>query len=206
LFTGLIECTGIVRTAGAVLLIETDKDLGVARGDSLAVNGSCLTVTGIEGKRIGFDVSPETFRRIVAPIPGMRVNLERSLAADGRLHGHFVTGHVDTIGTVTKVKKANRFAEITVTFPGEHSLLTVEKGSIALSGISLTIASLAETDFTVAVIPATLSETNAKEWKPGFHVNIEFDIIGKYVIRAAKAVRSNESLREYLEQYQSGRS
>jgi riboflavin synthase len=136
----------------------------------------------------------------------MRVNLERSLAADGRLHGHFVTGHVDTIGTVTKVKKANRFAEITVTFPGEHSLLTVEKGSIALSGISLTIASLAETDFTVAVIPATLSETNAKEWKPGFHVNIEFDIIGKYVIRAAKAVRSNESLREYLEQYQSGRS
>ncbi|MCK5133192.1 MAG: riboflavin synthase [Candidatus Sabulitectum sp.] len=206
MFTGLIECTGTVRKTGREFQVEAGKELNLSRGDSLAVNGSCLTVTKIDRANLFFDVSPETFRRIVAPVPGTRVNLERSMSAEGRFHGHFVTGHVDAVGTVTKLKKASGFSEITVSFPGEHSVLLVEKGSVTVSGISLTVASLADGNFTVAIIPETLEATNAGEWKPGYCVNLEFDIIGKYVTRAALAVRSKESLREYLEQYESGRS
>lgn len=206
MFTGLIECTGTVKTAGALLGVESSRDLNLSRGESLAVNGPCLTVTATSGKLIQFDVSPETFQRIVAPVPGMRVNIEKSMPADGRFHGHFVTGHVDAVGIVTKARKAAGFTEFSFSCPAEHLLYIVEKGSIAVSGISLTIASLSETGFSVSVIPATLCETTAGEWKPGYRVNLEFDIIGKYVMRAAQAARSKESLREYLEQYQSGRS
>lgn len=205
MFTGLIECTGTVRKTGRGFQIEAGKELNLSRKDSLAVNGSCLTVTKIDRANLFFDVSPETFRRIVAPLPGTRVNLERSMPAEGRFHGHFVTGHVDAVGTVVKVKKTSGFSEITVSFPGEHSMLLVEKGSVTVSGISFTVASLTERNFTVAVIPETLEATTAGEWKPGYCVNLEFDIIGKYVTRAALAARSKESLREYLEQYESGR-
>ncbi len=206
MFTGLIESTGTVRKTGSGLQIEAAEDLDLIRGDSIAVNGSCLTVTKIDGRQLYFDVSPETFRRTVNSIPGSTVNLERSMAADGRFHGHFVTGHVDVAGTVTKVKQSSGFSEITVSFPGEHSLLLVEKGSITVSGISLTVVSVTGSSFTVAVIPETLKATTAGEWKPGYRVNLEFDIIGKYVTQAALAARSKESLREYLEQYETGRS
>ncbi|MCK5841262.1 MAG: riboflavin synthase [Candidatus Sabulitectum sp.] len=206
MFTGLIESTGIVRKTGSGFQIEAGKDLDLTRGDSLAVNGSCLTVTKIERKNLYFDVSPETFRRTVNPIPGSKVNLERSMAAEGRFHGHFVTGHVDAAGTVTKVRKTSGFREITVSYPEEHSLLLVEKGSVTVSGISLTVASVTGSSFTVAVIPETLKATTAGEWKPGYRVNLEFDIIGKYVTQAALAARSKESLRKYLEQYETGRS
>lgn len=205
MFTGLIECTGTVRKTGSGFQIEAGKDLDLTRGDSLAVNGSCLTVKKIEKKYLYFDVSPETLRRTVNPIPGSKVNLERSMAAEGRFHGHFVTGHVDAAGTVTKVKKTSGFSEITVSFPEEHSLLLVEKGSVTVSGISLTVASLTGSSFTVAVIPETLKATTAGEWKPGYRVNLEFDIIGKYVTQAALVARSKESLREYLEQYETGK-
>lgn len=206
MFTGLIECTGVVRSTGSRFQIEVGRSLELVKGDSLAVNGSCLTVTNIEGRNLFFDVSPETFRRIVKPTPGSRVNLERSMAADGRFHGHFVTGHVDGVGTVTKVKRTSGFSEITISFLKEYSALLVEKGSITVSGISLTVASLSSENFVVAVIPETLEATTAGDWKPGYLVNLEFDIIGKYVTRAALAARSEKSLREYLEQYQSSRS
>lgn len=206
MFTGLIETTGTVKSTGRGFQVEAGKDLDLIRGDSLSVGGSCLTVTKIEGRQLYFDVSPETFRRTVTPISGSKVNLERSMSADGRFHGHFVTGHVDAVGTVTKVKKTSGFNEITFSFPGEHSLLLVDKGSITVSGISLTVVSLAGNSFSVAVIPETLKSTTAGEWKPGYRVNLEFDILGKYVTQAALAARSKESLREYLEQYETGRS
>ncbi|MCD4708543.1 MAG: riboflavin synthase [Candidatus Sabulitectum sp.] len=205
MFTGLIECIGTVKKAGSRFQIEAERDLGMKSGDSLAVNGSCLTVTKTDGRNLFFDVSPETFRRIVTPIPGMKINLERSMPAEGRFHGHFVTGHIDAVGIVTKVKRTSGFSEIAISFTREYSVLLVEKGSVTVSGISLTVASLTERDFTVAVIPETIKATTAGEWKPGYPVNLEFDIIGKYVTRAALAAHSNESLREYLEQYQSGR-
>jgi len=206
LFTGLIETTGTVKNTGRGFQVEAGKNLDLVPGDSLAVSGSCLTVTKIEGRQLYFDVSPETFRRIVAPTPGAKVNLERSMSAEGRFHGHFVTGHVDAVGTVTKARQTSGFSEITVSYPREDSLLLVEKGSITVSGISLTVASLNGNSFTVAVIPETLKATTAGEWKPGYRVNLEFDIIGKYVTQAALAARSKESLREYLEQYETGRS
>ncbi|MCK5785884.1 MAG: riboflavin synthase [Candidatus Sabulitectum sp.] len=206
MFTGLIECTGTVGRTGSVLQIRAEKDLLLSVGESIAVNGSCLTVVKTDRKDIFFDVSPETFNRIVTPAPGMKVNLERSMSADGRFHGHFVTGHVDAVGSVTQVKRTSRFSEVSVSFPKEHSLLLVEKGSITVSGISLTVASLRRDSFLVAVIPETLLSTTAGEWKPGYRVNLEFDIIGKYVTQAAQAAQSNRSLREYLEKYESGRS
>ena len=201
MFTGLIECTGKVKKVGSVLQIKSDKQLSLSIGDSLAVNGSCLTVTNTAGNMISFDVSPETFARIIPPTVNATVNLEHSLAVSDRMHGHFVTGHIDTIGSVVKTKTAKGFSEITISFPPKHSLLLVEKGSVAVDGISLTVASLTEKTFTVAVIPETIGVTTAGLWKPGYRVNLEFDIIGKYVIRAAKAAGASKTLRNYLEQY-----
>ncbi len=205
MFTGLIESIGIVKSTSGRFQIETEENLQLSIGDSLAVNGSCLTVVAIQKKNVFFDVSPETFNKTVKPVSGSIVNLERSMAADGRFHGHFVTGHIDTVGTVTKVKKISAFGEITVSFPVEFCLFLVEKGSVTVSGISLTVINLTDRSFTVAVIPETLKSTTAGGWKPGSKVNLEFDIIGKYVTQAASAVQSNKSLREYLEQYQSSR-
>ncbi len=201
MFTGLIECMGKVKKVGSILQIKSDKQLSLSVGDSLAVNGSCLTVIDTVGYMISFDVSPETFTRIVHPTVNTLVNLEYSLAASDRMHGHFVTGHIDTIGSVVKTKKSKGFSEIIISYPEKHSLLLVEKGSIAVDGISLTIASLTEKNFTVAVIPETLGATTAGLWKPGYRVNLEFDIIGKYVVKAAKAAGASKTLRNYLEQY-----
>ncbi len=187
-----------------MLEIESLVPLDLSRGDSLAVDGACLTVTGTSGGVIRFDVSPETFKRVSSPVKGKRVNLERAMEVGGRLHGHFVTGHVDCTGTVTGVRRMSGFTGITVSYPRENARLLVEKGSVALSGISLTLAELTERNFTVALIPETLSGTTAGSWKPGTRVNIEFDMIGKYVVRAAAADRAEGSLREYLEKNQSG--
>ncbi len=111
MFTGLIECTGKVIKVGRELELKTEFDLDLNKGDSLSVNGSCLTVTKQDHNHLFFDISPETFRRIVAPLAGSRVNLERSMSAEGRFQGHFVTGHVDTVGTVSKVKKTSGFTD-----------------------------------------------------------------------------------------------
>ena len=203
MFTGLIETTGRVTGTGAVFQVETAVEMKLNPGDSLCVNGSCLTVTKSSGRKVSFDVSPETFRRIVAPLRGEVVNLERSLAADGRLHGHFVTGHVDCTGMVRRVIRYSDFIEITVGYPPEHSCLLVEKGSVAVSGISLTVSALTDREFTVALIPETIKNTSAGGWKPGTKVNLEFDIIGKYVVRAAAGTRSEGSLRKYLENHKS---
>ena len=201
MFTGLIESMGTVKKIGSALQIKSDKQLSLSLGDSLAVNGSCLTVTDIVKNLVSFDVSPETFSRIVSPVVNAAVNLERALAVSDRMHGHFVTGHIDTIGSVIKLKKTRGFSEITISYPEKHSLLLIEKGSIAVEGISLTVASLTEKSFMVAVIPETLGATTAGLWKPGYRVNLEFDIIGKYVVRAAKAAGASKTLRNYLEQY-----
>lgn len=203
MFTGLIEATGRVTGSGAVLRLETSEELELSPGDSLCVNGSCLTVISARGRKAAFDVSPETFRRIKAPVIGETVNLERSLPAGGRLHGHMVTGHVDCTGTVSRVRRYSGFSEVTVAYPAEHSRLLVEKGSVAVSGISLTVSSLSEREFTVALIPETLKNTSAGQWNPGTRVNLEFDIIGKYVVRAAAGTISEGSLRKYLENEES---
>ncbi len=199
MFTGLIEGMGRVAAAGENLSLETDLSSELRPGDSLAVDGSCLTVERLSGSTAVFRVSPETMRRTVPLGPGARVNLERPLSLSARLHGHLVTGHVDCTGTVVSVRRLGEFRRVEITCPSRWRGLLVEKGSAAVNGISLTVADLLPgAGFSVAVIPETLERTNAGLWKPGHRVNIEFDIVGKYLRRFMET--GSNGLRDKLEQ------
>lgn len=201
MFTGLIEDMGRVVSAGSILVIETALAPGLLPGESLAVDGSCLSVEKVSGRRVSFRVSPETLGRTVPFRAGATVNLERPLRFDGRLHGHLVTGHVDCTGTVVAVRNQDGFATVRISCPGEWHSLLVEKGSVAVSGISLTVAGLVPAPgFTVAVIPETLTRTGAAGWKPGTKVNLEFDIIGKYIQRGLECSGKQNGLRHKIEQ------
>lgn len=201
MFTGLIEDVGRVVSAGSLLVLETELAPGLLPGESLAVDGSCLSVEKVSGRRVFFRVSPETLRRTVPFRAGAPVNLERPLRLDGRLHGHLVTGHVDCAGTVGAVRTQGDFLQVRISCPGEWHGLLVEKGSVAVSGISLTVAELVPgAGFTVAVIPETLARTGAAKWKPGSQVNLEFDIIGKYVQRGMECLGKQHGLRHRIEQ------
>lgn len=201
MFTGLIEDMGRVVSAGSLLVLETELAPGLLPGESLAVNGSCLSVEKVAGKRVFFRVSPETLRRTVPLRAGAPVNLERPLRFNGRLHGHLVTGHVDCTGTVGAVRNQGEFSLVRISCPGEWHSRLVEKGSVAVSGISLTVADLVPgAGFTVSVIPETLTRTCAALWKPGRQVNLEFDIIGKYVQRGMECFGKQHGLRHKIEQ------
>jgi riboflavin synthase len=188
MFTGLVEDLGTVvavdRTAdGAALTVASRLARELGEGDSIAVNGVCLTATGICGDRFGADVMHETLRRssLGDADAGTRVNLELALRADGRLGGHIMQGHVDGVGVVTAVRE-DGFARI-VTIEPDAALLryVVEKGSIAVDGVSLTVADVDETSFEVSLIPETLERTNLGGTSPGRTVNLEVDIVAKYV-------------------------
>lgn len=191
MFTGLIEAVGEVAevkpTPGG-LRMRVDAALAAefAAGDSVAVNGVCLTVVSADASGFHADVSPETAR--VSSLGGIRrgalVNLERPLRADSRLGGHFVQGHVDAMGTIDDVRQDGESYWMTVKFPAELAPLIVRKGSIAVNGISLTVAGVDETRFDVQVIPFTWTHTNLHAAKSGDVVNVECDILGKYVVRS----------------------
>ena len=206
-FTGLIETVGRairLTPAGAAARLTVDAGRvaeGVKPGDSVAVNGACLTATRIDGTVVTFDVSAETLR--VATVGSVKagdlVNLERSLRAGDRMGGHFVLGHVDAVGEIARLEETPGQWTLDVRLPEDRRPtsavgnalrgvpksmpLLVPKGSVAVDGISLTIAGLEADRFSVAVIPTTLQETTLSRKKPGDRVNIEFDIIGKYVAR-----------------------
>ena len=190
-FTGIIEEMGTVQSVvkgkvSAVLTVEADKVLeGTHVGDSIAVNGVCLTATGIAGKTFQADVMAETLRRssLGALARGSRVNLERALAADGRFGGHIVSGHIDGTGTVLSLKQEDNAVWVEIQATPEILKLIVEKGSIAIDGISLTVAKVSGQGFSVSVIPHTGQETTLLKKKPGEIVNLENDVIGKYVER-----------------------
>jgi riboflavin synthase len=191
MFTGLVEDLGTVvavdRTGdGAVLTVESRLAQQVGEGDSVAVNGVCLTATGICGTRLGFDVMHETLRRssLAELDAGGRVNLELALRADARLGGHIMQGHVDGVGVVTGVREDGFARIVTVEVGGgRDSLLryVVEKGSIAVDGVSLTVARVDETSFDVSLIPETLERTNLGGAAEGRTVNLEVDVVAKYV-------------------------
>jgi riboflavin synthase len=192
MFTGLVEAVGeIADTArvpgGRRLRIRTAFAGDLALGDSLAVNGVCLTVAACDAESVSADAGPETLR--VTTLGGLErgalVNLERPLRADTRMGGHFVLGHVDNLGTVEELRAADEFHWLTVAFPMELSPYIVLKGSIAVDGISLTVATLARERFAVQIVPFTIEHTNLRRVRPGDRVNLECDIIGKYVARAA---------------------
>ena len=191
MFTGLIEATGRLvgreATSGGLRLRIASALAGeLAAGDSLAVNGVCLTVVATCGGCVHADVSPETLRVTTLGNlkTGTRVNLERSLRADARIGGHFVQGHVDATGLIERLHQNGDSYWLTVRYPPMIAGYLVRKGSIAVDGISLTIAGLGEHQFDVQLIPFTFQHTNLQEARAEDAVNLECDMLGKYVVRA----------------------
>jgi riboflavin synthase len=195
MFTGLIEATGEVAAvtpspAGSRLQVATTLDRELTPGDSLAVNGVCLTVvTAVAGAGIHMDVAPITARitTMGAAKPGTVLNLERSLAAGARLGGHFVQGHVDATGVLESIEAQGESYWLTIAYPPDLARYLVKKGSIAVDGISLTVAELDDRRFAVQIIPFTWQHTNLHTLSAGAAVNLESDILGKYVVRALDA-------------------
>ena len=193
MFTGLVEATGRLiacqTISGAVRLSLASPLAGEMNpGESLAVNGVCLTVIVAERVEIHVDVGPETLRLTTLGTlsPGTTVNLERPLRADSRLGGHFVQGHVDAMGSVDARKPEAECEWLRVGFPPPLAPYIVLKGSIAMDGISLTVAGLGDDHFDVQIVPFTLDHTNLRNLEPGDRVNLECDMVGKYVVRAAE--------------------
>lgn len=191
MFTGLIEAVGEVLTfeqvhGGARLVLATSLGAELSVGESVAVNGVCLTVVEHNDHAAAFDLGPETSRvtALGTLAPGTEVNLERAVRADARLGGHFVLGHVDGVGTVTDVQPESDFIWVSVSYPLELASGFVLKGSVAVDGISLTVARLGDQQFDVQIVPHTETHTTMRHWRPGTVVNLECDVIGKYVARA----------------------
>lgn len=196
MFTGIVEETGTVRNldlagSSGELQIRADKVLAGTRvGDSIAVNGVCLTVTRLTPEGFTADVMAETVRRssLGQLRAGDRVNLERAMAADGRFGGHIVAGHIDGVGTIRAAVPEGNAVWITIDAPPQILRYIVEKGSIAIDGISLTVAYVDESVFKVSVIPHTAAETTLLSKKAGDIVNLENDIVGKYIEKLMRPV------------------
>jgi riboflavin synthase len=191
MFTGLVEAvgeiSGVKRTASGIRLrIHTALGTELLPGDSIAVNGVCLTVVSSDRAGIHADISPETARvtTLGAAKRGAMVNLERPLRADSRLGGHFVQGHVDSTGPVEEIRRDGDSHWMTVRFPRELAKYIVRKGSIAVNGVSLTVAGVDKERFDVQIIPFTWMHTNFHALKAREAVNLECDVLAKYVARA----------------------
>src|SRR3954449_10364868 len=193
MFTGLVEAVGeIVETkpigGGTRLRIATSLAGELSAGDSLAVNGVCLTVILAESTEVHADVGPETLRVTTLGSLGRHalLNLERPLRADSRFGGHFVQGHVDAVGHIEELRADAEFHWLTVSFPPQLAPYIVHKGSIAIDGISLTVAGLGADRIDIQLVPFTMSHTNLSRARVRDRVNLECDMVGKYVVRAAE--------------------
>jgi riboflavin synthase len=194
MFTGIVQQTGVIKrwqpsaAGGRLTLAVKGWPRDIQSGESIAVNGCCLTVVIHSGDTLIFDVSDETIAKTALENyrPGMCVNLERALNQNNRFGGHFVLGHVDTVGRIKSIAKGAGSVMFTVKFPKEFSKLMIEKGSVTVDGISLTACRVKKSTFQAAVIPHTLKETNLSEREEGDAVNLEFDVLGKYVQRLVK--------------------
>jgi riboflavin synthase len=193
MFTGLIEAVGHVSSlkqtvSGYRLRVRTALAPALTIGESLAVNGVCLTVAMVEGHDVHADVGPETAR--VTTLGSLHqeqpVNLERAMRADARFGGHFVQGHVDGTGTVDETRDEGDAHWLTIRFPSALASLLIRKGSIAVDGISLTVAGLDDRQFDVMIIPFTWSHTTLSSLQKGDRVNLECDVVGKYIARMAE--------------------
>ena len=189
--------TGIIESVGNVVAVEPQGDMtrlriragavskGVKLGDSIAVDGACLTVCEIAGEELSFDAVRETLERTALGqlAPGSRVNLERAMRADGRFDGHIVQGHVDGVGKLRELERQGDDVRFHVTCSPEFCSFLVDKGSVTIQGVSLTVVEVSSDGFHVALIPHTLQETTLGRLTPGALVNLEGDILGKYVQR-----------------------
>ena len=191
MFSGIVEETGVVKalqrkTNLSVLKIHAKKVLpGTGEGDSISVNGVCLTVTKREKNVLTFDIMLETLKKtsLGALKSGMKVNLERALKMSSRISGHFVSGHVDDMGSIKKIVKSENYVELQISFAREHGKYIVPKGSIAVDGVSLTVGDVRKTYFSVYLIPYTLEVTNLGVKRKGSKINLETDILAKYIYK-----------------------
>ena len=190
MFTGIVEAVGTLAEVkgtggGYRVRIHTPLAAQMKLGDSLAVNGVCLTVILIDGDHLMADVGPETARVTTfgALQRGQVVNLERPLRFDGRVDGHFVLGHVDGVGVIEDLRPEGESHWLTITFPPALAAYFIRKGSVAVDGISLTVAGLGERQFDVQVVPYTWDNTAMKLLRLADKVNLECDMVGKYVVR-----------------------
>jgi len=197
MFTGLIESVGeIVHVdaigAGFNLRIRADLAGQLQEGESVAVNGVCLTVVGTQGGEWLAEIGPETAK--VTSLGGLTrgslVNLERAMRADGRFGGHMVLGHVDGCGTIEAIRPEAEFSWVAVSYDGALGPFLIHRGSVAVDGISLTVARLDDAMFDVQVVPFTRAHTNLRAARVGDRVNIECDLVGKYVLRAMEVQRT----------------
>jgi riboflavin synthase len=193
MFTGLVEAVGVVSgvepaASGLRLRIRAALVAELTPGESVAVDGCCLTVTATDGGEMHADVGPETARitTLGALHAGQPVNLERAMRGDGRFGGHFVQGHVDGVGTVERVEADGDSHWVSVALPDALAPYVVAKGSIAIDGISLTIAHLDDARLDVMIVPFTWQHTNLRGRRAGDRVNVECDMVGKYVARAVE--------------------
>ncbi len=197
MFTGIIEAVGEIAATtatadGTRVVIATALAAELTLGESLAVNGVCLTVAECAPNVVGADIGPETARvtALTGLRPGALVNLERPLRADSRLGGHFVQGHVDATGRIEALKGDGDSWWVTIGFPAVVGRYLIPKGSVAVDGISLTIARLDGETLDVQVIPYTWTHTNLRSRKIGDRVNLECDMVGKYVARAVELMNA----------------
>ena len=194
--SGIVLSVGTIgeyvkKNEGAVLVVNTEMDLsGFEDGESIAVNGVCLTVVDSTETTFKLDLSTETLSRtnFKSAKKGDRVNLERSLTPSAKISGHFVSGHIDQVGKIVDIEEKPVEALFRFSHPAELSPFIMEKGSIAIDGISLTVFDCKDNRFTVSIIPYTLSHTNLSSRKIGDLINIECDMIGKYVFKACETL------------------
>lgn len=206
MFTGITEEIGKVSNVSfhgnsGKITIEADTVLeGTKTGDSISVSGVCLTVTELSKKTFTADIMAETYRRssLKEVRKGGEVNLERAMPANGRFGGHIVSGHIDGCGTIAEIKREENALWFFIKAAPDVLRFIVEKGSIAVDGISLTVARVSEDDFAVSIIPHTLSHTALREKKSGSIVNLETDIIGKYVEKLMNAKKGGSVTKEFL--------
>ena len=209
MFTGIIEGLGLVKSLnkGALFKLTVESALFTEEriGSSIAVNGVCLTITGIKNNTADFDIMPETTQKsnISSLKKEERVNLERALRIGDRLSGHIVSGHVDYVGRITKLINQAENYFLTIGVQKDDTKFLIKQGSVALDGISLTIADLQADNFTVCLIPHTLQNTNLQFKKIGDFLNIEFDLMGKYILNLAnnKETRASVVTEDFLRRH-----
>lgn len=193
MFTGLVEAVGKVVAlepigSGFRLRLASALSAEMSAGESLAVNGVCLTMVAAGGGELEAEIGPETVRvtNLGSVVPGALVNLERPLRADARLGGHFVLGHVDGLGTIEEIRVDKDFWWFGIGFPAHLRPYLIPKGSVAVDGVSLTVAALHAGSIDIMIIPYTWDHTNFGAMRPGDKVNLECDVLGKYVVRLAE--------------------
>jgi len=199
MFTGIITNTGKIskwkplKDGGRLHIKPIRKYKNVKMGESIALNGCCLTVVGYKNNEIAFDISDETIRKtaFINIQPGSVLNLERAMSASASFGGHFVLGHVDGVGKIKAVKENPGSVEFVVSYPKKFAPLLIEKGSVTVDGVSLTVCDLTKNTFALYIIPHTLKETVMPQYKIGDVVNLEFDVLGKYIARYTELKRKS---------------